>query len=210
MKKTVYFLTFLLLSCNSKVQELPIYGRKKIIKKKINGILKTDTLDHTVSDFKFINQDGDTISNNTFQNDIYLADFFFTTCPTICPIMKSNLLKIYDHFENQNNVKFLSHTVNPEYDNVGVLNKYSKNLGVNSKKWHFVTGDIEYVYETAKKSYMVTAMADSLEPGGFLHSGTFLLVDNKKRIRGIYDGTDKTEISKIKNDIETLLMSDSY
>ena len=124
--------------------------------------------------------------------------------------MKSNLLKIYDHFENQNNVKFLSHTVNPEYDNVDILNKYSKNLCVNSKKWHFVTGDIEYIHETAKKSYMVTAMADSLEPGGFLHSGTFLLVDNKRRIRGIYDGTDKTEISKIKNDIETLLMSGSY
>ena len=102
------------------------------------------------------------------------------------------------------------HTVNPEYDNVDILNKYSKNLGVNSKKWHFVTGDIEYIHETAKKSYMVTAMADSSEPGGFLHSGTFLLVDNKRRIRGIYDGTDKTEISKIKNDIETLLMSDSY
>ena len=108
MKKTVYFLIFLLLSCNSKVQELPIYGRKKIIKKKINGVLKTDTIDHTVSDFKFINQDGDSISNNTFQNDVYLADFFFTTCPTICPIMKSNLLKIYDHFENQNNYPKIS------------------------------------------------------------------------------------------------------
>ena len=116
------------MSCNSKVEELPYLRQKKNNRKEINGIITSDTLDHTISDFKFINQDGDTISNNTFQNDVYLADFFFTTCPTICPIMKSNLLKIYNHFENQNNVKFLSHTVNPEYDNVDVLNKYSKTL----------------------------------------------------------------------------------
>ena len=157
-----------------------------------------------------INQEGDTITNKSFQNNIYLADFFFTTCPTICPIMKSNLLKIHDHFIDNKNIKFLSHTINPAYDNVKRLSEYSRNLGVNSKKWHFVTGDLDYIHEIAKKSYMVTAMEDSSEPGGFLHSGTFLLVDGERRIRGVYDGTDESEIPKIKDDIMTLLESNIY
>ena len=210
MTRIIIILSFLLISCYKSHKELPIFGRKKIIEKKVNGLVTSDTIDHMVSDFKLINQDGDSISNKSFQNSIYIADFFFTTCPTICPIMKSNLLKIHDHFINNENIKFLSHTINPEYDNVERLNEYSKNLGVSSKKWHFVTGDINYIHEIAKKSYMVTAMEDSKEPGGFLHSGTFLLVDRERRIRGVYDGTDEAEISKIKNDIEILLESIVY
>lgn len=210
MNRSIIILSLLLCSCYKSDKELPIFGRKKIIQKTINGLVISDTVDHRVSDFTLINQDGDTVTNRSFQNDIYIADFFFTTCPTICPVMKSNLLKIYDHFIDNKNIKFLSHTINPEYDKVDILNQYSKNLGVNSNKWHFVTGDISYIHDIAKKSYMVTAMEDSNEPGGFLHSGTFLLVDGERRIRGVYDGTDESEISKIKNDIKILLKSNVY
>ena len=210
MTRIIIVFSFLLISCYKSDKELPIFGRKKIVEKTVNGLVIPDTVDHTVSDFKLTNQNGEIITNESFQNSIYIADFFFTTCPTICPVMKSNLLKIHDHFIKNENIKFLSHTINPEYDNIERLNEYSKNLGVSSRKWHFVTGDINYIHDIAKKSYMVTAMEDSREPGGFLHSGTFLLVDTERRIRGVYDGTDELEISKIKNDIRILLKSNVY
>ena len=119
--------------------------------------------------------------------------------------MKNNMIQVYDYFENDSNVKFLSHTINPDYDDVKRLNMYSDNLGVSSDKWHFVTGNIDSIYNIAKKSYMVTTIIDQDEPGGFLHSGTFLLVDKKRRIRGVYDGTDKAEMNKLISDIKILL-----
>ena len=100
---------------------------------------------------------------------------------------------------------YLSHTINPDYDNIFTLKKFSDRLGVNSKIWHFVTGDIDEIYNTAKSSYMVSALQDENEPGGFLHSGTFLLVDQNRNIRGIYEGTDKSEINRLIRDIEILL-----
>ena len=195
-----------ILSCSKKMnKKLPIYGRKEIKKIKINEETLFDTIEHTISNFSFINQEGNIVNNQTFKGSIYVADFFFTSCPTICPIMKNNLLDVYQYFEGNDEVKFLSHTINPIYDNVERLKSYSKKLDVNSNIWHFVTGDIENIYDLAKKSYMVSALEDSNEPGGFLHSGTFLLVDKKRRIRGIYDGTDKSEMKKLINDIKTLL-----
>ena len=186
-------------------KKLPIYGRKEIKEIKINGETLFDTIEHTISNFSFINQEGNIVNNQTFKGSIYVADFFFTSCPTICPIMKTNLLDVYQYFEGNDEVKFLSHTINPIYDNVERLKSYSKKLDVNSNIWHFVTGNIENIYDLAKKSYMVSALEDSNEPGGFLHSGTFLLVDKKIRIIGIYDGTDKSEMKKLINDIKTLL-----
>ena len=207
MKYNIAFFLILISMCcsNSNKRDLPIYGRKEIKEILIDEKISYDTIDHKVKDFSFLNQDSLNVDNNTFKNSIYVADFFFTTCPTICPIMKNNMIKVYHYFENESNVKFLSHTINPGFDDVGRLNMYSNNLGVSSNKWHFVTGNIDSIYSIAKKSYMVTTIIDQDEPGGFLHSGTFLLVDKKRRIRGVYDGTDKAEMNKLISDIKILL-----
>ena len=120
---TITFLS--LFSCSIEKRELPIYGRSEIKERNDNGIISFDTLNHTIKAFKFYNQDSILVDNNTFNNSIYVADFFFTTCPTICPIMKNNLIKVYNRFLNNERVKYLSHTINPDYDNVLTLKKFS-------------------------------------------------------------------------------------
>ncbi len=192
-------------SCINEYKELPVYGRSEIIKIETDNGYIYDTIPHSVKDFEFLNQDSIKVNNETFKNSIYVADFFFTTCPTICPVMKSNLIKVYNKYIDNNNVKYLSHTINPQYDNVNVLSEYSDRLNVTSDKWHFVTGDIDEIYSIAMNSYMVTAIEDENEPGGFLHSGAFLLVDNNKKIRGVYDGTIEEEINRLIKDIALLL-----
>lgn len=207
MRLFIISVFFTLFSCSPEKRELPIFGRSEIKENNSNGIISFDTINHTIKTFKFYNQDSILIDNNTFNNSLYVADFFFTTCPTICPVMKNNLIKVYDRFLNNEKVKYLSHTINPDYDNILILKKFSERLGVNSKVWHFVTGDIDDIYNTAKSSYMVSALKDDNEPGGFLHSGTFLLVDHNRNIRGIYEGTDESEINRLIDDIEKLLLA---
>jgi len=209
MKK--YLIIFLIISSCTKENsyKLPIYGRKVISEKIINGKTIIDTLDHTISNFSFINQNGKTVNNLTFNNSIYVADFFFTSCPTICPLMKSEMMRVYRKYINEEKIKLLSHTINPEFDTVERLKEFAKKFNVDSNKWHFVTGDINKIYEIGFNSYMVTAAKDSLSPGGFLHSGTFLLVDNNKKIRGVYDGTNKLEVNKLLKDIDILLKENS-
>ena len=196
-----------LLSCTKEIKKLPVYGRNEIIKKVLNGEIVIDTINHSIKNFSFYNQDSTKVTRDTFDNAIYVADFFFTTCPTICPIMQNNLLLVYNEFSENKNVKYLSHTINPEYDNTKTLKKYAERLGVSSDRWHFVTGEIEDIYEIAKDSYMISALEDENEPGGFLHSGTFLLIDTNKNIRGIYDGTREVEMSRLMSDIKILLKS---
>ena len=196
-----------LLSCTKEIKKLPVYGRNEITKKVLNGEIVIDTINHSIKKFSFYNQDSIKITRDTFDNAIYVADFFFTTCPTICPIMQNNLLLVYNEFSENKNVKYLSHTINPEYDNTKTLKKYAERLGVSSDRWHFVTGEIEDIYKIAKDSYMISALEDENEPGGFLHSGTFLLIDTNKNIRGIYDGTNEAEMSRLMSDIKILLKS---
>ena len=196
-----------LISCNQEIKKLPIYGRNEITKKVLNGEIVIDTINHSIKNFSFYNQDSTKVTRDTFDNAIYVADFFFTTCPTICPIMQNNLLLVYNEFSENKNVKYLSHTINPEYDNTKILKKYAERLGVSSDRWHFVTGEIEDIYKIAKDSYMISALEDENEPGGFLHSGTFLLIDTNKNIRGIYDGTREVEMSRLMSDIKILLKS---
>ncbi|PDH49203.1 MAG: SCO family protein [Rhodothermaeota bacterium MED-G16] len=195
------------ISCNQEIKKLPVYGRNEITKKVLNGEIVIDTINHSIKNFSFYNQDSTKITRDTFDNAIYVADFFFTTCPTICPIMQNNLLLVYNEFSENKNVKYLSHTINPEYDNTKTLKKYAERLGVSSDRWHFVTGEIEDIYKIAKDSYMISALEDENEPGGFLHSGTFLLIDTNKNIRGIYDGTREVEMSRLMSDIKILLKS---
>ena len=171
----------------------------------MDGGLRADTIYHTIPNFKFVDQDSAFITQDTFKDKIYVADFFFTTCPTICPIMKTQMLRVYEAFKDNEQVLFLSHSIDPTHDTVAVLKDFAEKLGVNSTKWHFVTGNKEEIYSIGQKSYMVTAQEDPGEPGGYLHSGAFLLIDKQKRIRGIYDGTVAEDVDRLIREIPVLL-----
>ncbi|MEO9802297.1 MAG: SCO family protein [Reichenbachiella sp.] len=204
---TVVCLFFFSISCNQPYgkNELPVMGRKKIVEKEVEGRMVIDTLDHMIADFAFYNQDSVLITNDTFKGQIYVSDFFFTSCPTICPKMKKQMLRIYEKFEDNQHVAILSHSIDPKHDNVQVLHEYAQALGVKSSKWHFVTGDEDAIYNLGEKSYMVTAGEDSEAPGGYIHSGAFLLVDDQRRIRGVYDGTIEEQVDILLSDINVLL-----
>ncbi len=185
-------------ACEVKKEDkpLPIFGERYID----NG----DTVYHTIAPFQFVDQDSSLITNATFQGKIYIADFFFTSCRTICPIMKTQMLRVYDSLKNDPEVLILSHTIDPEYDTVALLHDFANRLGVESSKWHFVTGVQDSIYKIAQTSYFATAMADENEPDGFIHSGAFLLLDKQQRIRGKYDGTKEEEVNKLIQDIKRL------
>ncbi len=201
------FLGLLLFSCLSKKgnEPLQILGSKKLVAKTVNGEKTYDTIYHKIADFSFVDQDSNIVTNKTFDGKIYIADFFFTTCPTICPKMNAQLVRVYDKFKDDPNVNILSHTIDPVHDTVAVLRHFADRLGVSSKTWHFVTGDQDKIYEIGQNSYMVTAMQDKTAPGGFLHNGALILVDPERRIRGIYDGTKEDDVNRLMNDIPKLL-----
>ncbi len=187
-----------LAACSSTKEEknLPIFGERTV-----NG---TDTLYHTIAPFQFVDQDSAVVTNETFTGKIYIADFFFTSCRTICPIMKTQMLRVYDSLQNDPDVLILSHTIDPEYDTVALLHDFANRLGVKSNKWHFVTGIKDSIYKIAQTSYFATAMEDKTEPDGFIHSGAFLLLDKQGRIRGKYDGTKEDDVNRLMGDVERL------
>ncbi|MFT4834351.1 MAG: protein SCO1/2 [Marinoscillum sp.] len=184
--------------------ELPILGRSEIIETETESGTTYDTVYHTITDFAFVDQDSNMVTNETFTNQVYVADFFFTSCPTICPVMKQQMLRVYEVYKDNPKVGILSHSIDPEYDTVALLHEFAARLGITSDKWHFVTGDKEDIYEIGEKSYMVVANEDESAPGGFIHSGAFLLVDQKRRIRGVYDGTVPEQVDILINDIKRL------
>jgi len=198
-------LIFSILRCTPAQEKLPVFGRKQLVEKEVGCEISFDTIDHKIPDFAFVDQDSNWITGDTFQGKIYVADFFFTSCPTICPIMKTQMLRLYDEFLNNDRVLLLSHTIDPEYDSVPILKDYASRLEVETSKWHFVTGLKEDIYEIGEESYMVTAGEDNTAPGGYIHSGAFLLIDKEKRIRGIYDGTKKDQVDRLIKDIPKLL-----
>jgi protein SCO1 len=179
---------------------LPIFGEREVV--------GSDTVYHMIADFKFVDQDSAVVTGDTFKDKIYVADFFFTSCRTICPVMKMQMLRVYDSIQNQNDVSLLSHTIDPEFDTVGLLRDYAERLEVKSNKWHFVTGKKEDIYKIAQTSYFATAMEDKTEPDGFIHTGAFLLIDKKKRIRGKYDGTKEEDVNRLLADIARLKKED--
>lgn len=189
---TISFLT----ACKQREAALPIFGEREFDGK--------DTVFHTIAPFSFVDQDSSVVNNNTFKDKIYVADFFFTTCRTICPIMKTQLKRVYDATANDKDLLILSHSIDPEYDTVGLLHNYAKMLDVTSDRWHFVTGVKDSIYKIAQTSYFVTAREDGLEPDGFIHSGAFLLIDKHQRIRGKYDGTREADVDRMLKDIEKL------
>lgn len=186
-------------------EKLPVLGQHQYVEKVVDNQTVTDTIYHKVADFKFVDQDSTLVTQDTFKDKIYVTDFFFTSCPTICPVMKQQMLRVYEAFADHEDVLFLSHTIDPKYDTVALLRDYAERLGVSSDKWHFVTGDKEAIYDMGLKSYMVTAMEDESSPGGFMHSGAFILVDKDRRVRGMYDGTVKEQVDVLINDIHRLL-----
>jgi protein SCO1 len=206
MKISKYlYLSVFLSSCNSKPEKLPILGNREAITKTVNGKQITDTLYHQIPDFEFINQDSVKITQKDFAGKIYVADFFFTTCPTICPKMKTQMLRIYEKFKDNPKVAILSHTIDPRHDTPAVLKEFSKNLGIQNSMWQMVTGDKTKIYEIGQKSYMVSATDDPMQPGGIVHSGAFILVDKNRHIRGIYDGTEPERVDKLMEDMQVLL-----
>ncbi len=192
---TIVGVVCLMASCESSTQ-LPILGVKQLV----NG----DTIYHTIPDFEFINQDSISISQELFENKIYVTDFFFTSCPTICPKMKQQMLRIHDAYKDQPEVLLLSHSIDPTYDTPSVLQKYAESLGISSDKWHLVTGDQQAIYDMADE-YLVSVAEDSSVPGGYIHGGHFILIDKNRRIRGYYDGTKKEEVDQLMKDIQLLL-----
>ncbi len=177
-------------------QLLPIFGEKKLS--------NTDTIYHTIADFSFTNQFGENVTNKTVKNKIYVADFFFATCKSICPQMSTNLIDVQKAFLNDDSLLILSHTVNPLHDTVDVLIGYGQTYGAKKNKWHLLTGNKKEIYDLAKTSYLVNALEEDGSPEGFLHSELFLLIDTKGRIRGFYDGTDKVQVTKLIADIRLL------
>ncbi len=183
-------------ACVTKEKPLPIFGERELV--------GTDTVYHQIAPFQFVDQDSALVSNTTFQDKIYVADFFFTSCRTICPIMKTQMVRVYEATKEMPDVLLLSHTIDPEYDTVALLHDFAERLGVESKRWHFVTGKKDSIYKIAQTSYFATAMEDKSEPDGFIHSGAFLLIDKKGRIRGKYDGTKEEEVNRLIVDIKRL------
>jgi len=158
---------------------------------------------HVISNFSLTNQNGKKITQEDYNDKIYVADFFFTTCQTICPIMTDNMVKIQEKLKNDNEILLLSHTVTPEIDSVAQLKKYALEKGVNDSKWNLVTGDKKVIYNLARKSYLV-AKDVPYSDNDLVHTENFVLVDKKKRIRGFYDGTDSESIEKLLEDIKIL------
>lgn len=190
-----------LFACSGGDQRLPVLGEREF-----NG---TDTTYHTIAPFQFVDQDSSIVTNADFQGRIYVADFFFTSCRTICPIMKTQMLRVYEATVDMTDVLLLSHSIDPEWDTVALLHNFAQRLGVESKRWHFVTGVKDSIYKIAQTSYYATAMEDRTEPDGFIHSGAFLLIDRKGRIRGKYDGTREDDVNRLIGDIKRLRREDN-
>lgn len=197
---TLFIVSTLLFACEQKPKTngmlLPVFGEKKT-----SG---TDTVYHTIRPFFFTNQYHEPVTENTTKNKIYVADFFFATCQSICPQMSSQLVHVQDAFKNDSSILILSHTVNPMHDTVEVLHDYAESYGARKGRWHLLTGNKKDIYALAKDSYLVNALEDDGTPEGFLHSELFILIDTYGRIRGTYDGTDPVAVQKLIADIKLL------
>ncbi len=196
--RTLAFLAVLiwLSACKNEPDKLPILGEKEI-----RG---QDTIYPKVRDFSFINQDSQLVTNKTFENKAYIVDFFFVSCPTICPKVARNMLKVHDHFLKDDRVLLLAHSIDTKHDTVPVLRKYADKLGVKSTKWHFVTGEKDQIFDIAY-DYFSTALEDKDSPGGFDHSGKLILVDKNRHVRAFCDGTDPKSTDEFILKVEQLL-----
>lgn len=195
----------LLASCNNtSSNELPIYNPSDFQSELVDRSLQGTKTNHTVLDFELINQNGEVITQANYHNKIYVVDFFFTVCPSICPIMTNNIVKLQKTFLTNDEIMFLSISVTPEMDSVPVLRTYADKKGVLDNKWNITTGDKRHIYNLARKSYFAVVEEGDGDLQDFIHTPNFILVDTKKQIRGIYDGTKDEEIARLKADINIL------
>ena len=199
----IIFLTISYQLLNPK-KSLPIMNPSDVNPEMVDSTMQYKSKNHIIADFSFTNQNGKTITQKEYEGKIYVADFFFTTCQSICPKMTANLVDVQTAFLNNPKVKLLSFSVTPDIDSVAVLKKYAIEKGVVDAKWNLVTGDKKAIYGIARKSYLAVKTNSTAEMYDMVHTENFILVDTKKRIRGFYDGTKKTDIQKLIADIKFL------
>lgn len=185
-------------------KKLPIYNPAMVNEELVDSTIQHIARDHTIADFSFTNQNNQVVTQKDYEGKIYIADFFFTTCPTICPIMQDNMVLVQNRFKNDPNVKLLSHTVMPHIDSVPVLKAYSIEKGVIDSKWNLVTGDKKDIFYIARKSYLAVKTESEAEMYDMVHTENFILVDEKRRIRGFYDGTKTEDIERLMEDVQFL------
>lgn len=183
---------------------LPIYQPAEVNFKLVDSSLQHIKKFHKISNFNLVNQNGNNISQEFYHNKIYVADFFFTTCPSICPIMTNNMLKVQEKIKNDPNVLIVSFSVDPKTDSVAQLKKYAKEKGVDDLKWNLLTGDKKQIYDLARKSFFVAEIDKDSDSNDIIHTENFVLVDPEKRIRGFYDGTNLDEIKNLISDLSLL------
>lgn len=194
----------ILYSCSSSEKKLPIYGERNPIEREVDGKKVIDTVYHTIPNFSFLNQDSTALTQDFFNGKIYVANFFFTHCPSICPTMQRNLLKAYEKYKGNDKIAFLSHSIDFKYDQPSVLKDYANKLGVDNDQWQFVTGSKADIYGIAEK-YMVYTKEDANVPGGYDHQGYLVIIDPEKRIRGAYDGTNDEQVNQFLKDLDVIL-----
>ncbi|MGJ8693903.1 MAG: SCO family protein [Thalassotalea sp.] len=209
---TSSFLAFLAFSSVAKAQErqevneyLPYYTSAEFSPKWLTPLSAELNNLHKISDFKFINQSGDYVTQATFTDSIYVASFFFTACPGICPKMRSQLSKVQEQFSNNKHIKIISHSIQPKNDTVQVLKNYAQENGVDSSQWHLVTGDRDEIYSMARNSYFANEdLGEYVSNNDFLHTENLVLIDHNKHIRGIYNGLNNVSVNHLLNDITML------
>ena len=184
---------------------LPIFQPNDVNYELVDSSIQHVKRFHKIKSFEFLNQNGEIISEKDYDGFVYVADFFFTTCPSICPIMTNNMVNIQNYIKDKNKVKLLSFSVTPEIDSVPVLKEYSIKKGVDDKYWNLLTGDKSKIYSLARKSFLVVKENGERNSHDMIHTENFVLVDREKRIRGFYDGTDDKDMQILKKDIEILL-----
>jgi protein SCO1/2 len=185
-------------------QPLPIYQPAMVSEELVDSTIQYQKKYHKIADFSLVNQNGDTITQDTYKDKIYVADFFFTTCQTICPIMTDHMYKIQKEIINDDEVMLLSHSVTPKIDSVAQLKRYAKKKGVIDRKWNLVTGDKKQIYKLARKSYLAVKTDGNGDQYDMVHTENFMLIDKKRQIRGFYDGTNPEDIDRLLEDIATL------
>ena len=189
----------------SQPKPLKVYNPADINPKLVDKSVQDVKIKHRVGAFSLIDQNNREVTEGSFKDKIYITDFFFVTCPTICPKMATQMHRVYNEFKKNDEILFLSHTVMPLQDSVPVLKAYADKLNVNSKKWKFVTGDKKQIYNLARKTYFAAISEGDGGPDDFIHTENFVLVDKEKRLRGFYDGTSEEDTDRLIQDVYTLL-----
>ena len=208
----VFFIVFSVVAISSfnyvqtQEKKLPIYSPSMVSDELVEEDLRYVKKHHRISDFSLLNQNGNNVTQEDYKNKIYVADFFFTTCPDICPIMTGNMLYLQENLKDTN-VMLASFSVTPKVDTVEVLKEYSTLKGVDDSRWNLMTGDKKQIYDLARKSYLVAKAIPDGKNHGMIHTENFVLVDRDKRIRGYYDGTNIEDMDKLLDDIQILIKS---